>query len=534
MRNYFIYKSSLIIILASVLFSCKDYETGGGITSTEPIWRVQLSACSMSESKFVIPQTGQVGEYLFDLEKDMNINSETYNYYRWTRNTQGACSEDVNTQASWEKQGTLCSVSTQWYVQPEEGKTGTYAFNYYKDINPVSATFNAVIWERNTESDGTCTSGSGESKDPIWEVKGSICSVNADKFVQPDEGATGSFGFNILEDTNPESSSFGSKKYERNASLDGVCQGIGSINITPMKAPPGMYTSFITYNNRIFVTEQIKGVYELINGEWVVPKGLEELNDDIFYAKMAVGANNKLFISCAKGALYQSGDDVYHKAYWKNDNKDMAGGLGGSNTHFFLSAGANFGGIFQFNGSTFEPTNMSNGCYYSIVALNENEVFFGSYEKSNGIAYLENRFGVRRYNGSSVVETNLKSGAYDLVRFNNEIYAIGDKIYKWTGSQFNEIFNQNGALRVTGNTLYLLSGNGTFKFNGSTFTSFADGGHSDIVEHNGVIYLIGYKGIKFYLNNVWTDIPNINGSKGLSTPSGLYISSENQIVKIAS
>ena len=370
--------------------------------------------------------------------------------------------------------------------------------------------------------------------DPNWETveDSGACSVNEDEFVAPEEGRVGLYYFYKMKDVNPNSISFGREIWERDATRDGNCfSSSDEYNSTfiPTNITSKTYTKFTTSGSRVLAAEFGVGensLLEYINGSWHTPNGYDVISNDVFYPNIRFSPDGMLIITGSKGVYCQEGNNAFMYGYW-TDTWDMAGGIGGSNSHIFVSAGSGFRGIYKWNASIkqFEETNQKDGCFYSIEALNDNEVFFGSYEKSNGTSGPGYTFGVLRFNGSSIEKTNLTEGDYTLAINNGNMYAVNStKVYVWNNNTFVEIFDKGGKLKATGNVLYLLTGTEIYKFNGTTFSTFYTGQYDDIVAHDGRLYIFSLSGVKYTKDNeTWINIPNAAGTVGISTSSGLFM-----------
>ncbi|MCD7971056.1 MAG: hypothetical protein LUG18_00055 [Candidatus Azobacteroides sp.] len=370
--------------------------------------------------------------------------------------------------------------------------------------------------------------------------------MSSDEYIAATGGQTGFYFFYQMTDMNENSDTYGEvSEWKRDASRDGECE-YDDTDYTPVfmntNITTGTYNDFTIYGDRVLVSEigEQAGEYvvlEYLNGEWSLPAGLSSLISEIYYPRVRFSPNGQLFITCSKGFLYQTTSGAFAWSIFK-DSQDMAGGLGGSASHYFASAGANFQGIYKWNGNGGFEEIFENGCFYSIEALNENEVFFGSYFKSNSNTAPENRytFGVLRFNGSSIVQTNLTQGSYSLTVFNNEMYAIGTEntigIYKWNGQEFSLISEKIGQLKVEGGNLYLLSGNEILKFNGNDFSTFLDGSYSDIVLHEEILYVFSKNGAKYFKDNEWKDISDQKGTVGISSSAGLFVIGDKGIQKM--
>lgn len=381
----------------------------------------------------------------------------------------------------------------------------------------------------------TCSFGSCKHHDdtptvntPKWKTTGqSYCSTDPNKIV----GESGKYYFYQEQDENAVNPTY---RWIRDANKDGLC-AVGYIPVfKSTNITSGSYTSFALYgNDRVFAAETVSGILEYVNGNWVKPTGMSQaVYNDIYYAKMKQGAGGKFFISCAKGVYFQSGDNVYKQATSPWDNGDMAGALGGNDTNFFVSAGVGFHGIYKWDGTTskFIPTNQTNGCFYSIESSG-NDVFFGSYQKSDGTA--GKTYGVVRYNASSgkIEPTNLSTGEYQLAAFNGKMYTSdGGLVHVWDGAKFSQIYDKGGILRSTGGALYLLTNNEIWIFDekAKTFKSFLQGNYSDIVYSDGYTYVFGKTGVKALGNSTWLNVSSVvEVTTGIATTSGLFMGGTN-------
>lgn len=362
---------------------------------------------------------------------------------------------------------------------------------------------------------------------PDWVNTGETnCSTSSTE----NTGSNGPYYFNQQQDRNTGSSSYGKFRWVADPNMNGRCSGeytptFGNTNIST-----GSYTSFATYGDRVFAAETQIGIVEFVNGQWTTPTGMaSSVRDEIFYAKMKEGANGKFFITCSKGIYVQTGNNVYKVAYWTGGQQDMAGGLGGSNTHFFASAGAGWDGIFKWNeaGQNFVATNQIFGCFYSIEALNESEVFFGSGNKSGGTDGKS--YGIVRYNGTSIVNTNLTTGEFNLAPFGNKMFAASpSEVYIWDGANFSPIYTEGGGnLCKAGDALYLTNSTGIYKYNGTTFELALEGNYAgcDVLSYEGRLYAFGSSGIKVYYNDAWSDIASSprNVTTGVASTPGLFV-----------
>ncbi len=363
-----------------------------------------------------------------------------------------------------------------------------------------------------------------------WQPTGqTYCSKSTDPAKAADE--SGPYFFYQEEDKNASTPTY---RNVRDASKDNTKCAVGytpvfkSTNIST-----GSYVSFALYGkDRVFAAGVTEGILEYVNGKWDTPLGMSDaVKNDIFYARMRQGANGKFFISTSKGVYYQAGDNVYKQATSPWDKGDMAGALGGTDKNFFVSAGRNFRGIYKWDGvSKFVLTNQVEGCFYSIEALDDNNVFFGSHTESDGTP--GKTYGIRRYNGSSIVAIDgFKDGSYNLATLNNKMYAVGGgKVYLWNGTTFNPIYEKGGTLRVTGGALYLLTASEVLVYDetAKTFTSTKPaltGIYYDIVYSDGFTYAFGETGVKAYANNAWTNIstPATKITTGIASTPGLFM-----------
>jgi len=412
-------------------------------------------------------------------------------------------------------------------------------FNFYKCLIVTAITAAAY-------SCGSSDDGNGINTDPNWVDTGeNYCSTNPSQYT----GQNGNYFFIQQQDRNQNSATYQQYRLIPDPSNDGRCATGYSPTVSSTNITTGRYISFATYGDRVFAAEVQYGILEYVNGQWITPVGMtNDVKNNIFYAKMKQGAGGAFFISCSKGIYYQTGDNNYKVGYPAGGSNDMSGGLGGSNTNFFASAGADWGGIFKWNGSSFISTNQVTGCFYSIEALNENDVFFGSYGKSNGSTGDGYTFGVMRWDNSQqkVVKTNLETGEYNVATFNNRMYAAnGNNVYVWDGSTFNELYsNGGGQLGVTGGNLYLSNASGIYKFDGTTFNLMLSGDYyinypaSNVLSFEDRLYAFGISGIKVYYNGNWSDVASSPTyvSTGVASTPGLFAGgkdNDNGIFKIA-
>ena len=423
---------------------------------------------------------------------------------------------------NWIYETTSCSMDNTKYKEPSEGQVGSWAFDKYVNENNPSN----VEWRRNPGKDGQC------DKNWVYE-DGAYCSMSEVQYVAPAEGQTGSWAFDkYVNENNPAD-----VEWRRNPGKDGQCDNrddyapsFSSTNITS-----GTYTSFTVYGQRIFATELTNGVLEYRNEEWQTPEGFTpDIQNSIFYPKMKVGANGKLFISSSKGVYFQTGDNVYKLGYQAGGTSDMAGHFGGSNTNFFVSAGVDYQGLFKWNESRqrFESTDITFGSFKSIEALSETQVFFGSDEKSNASMHS---FGIYYYSGVSITSTNIETGSYSLAAFDNKMYAMNEnEVLVWNGQRFVTYFQEPGVrfgkLKNVNNKLYLLASNGIYQYLGNSFTLLKSTSYEnipdDIVEHDNIIYVVGENGILYLKNGVWYELPDVKGIAAASSPYGLFIAKQ--------
>lgn len=414
---------------------------------------------------------------------------------------------------NWVFEATYCSTSDTEYVAPGEGQTGSYAFDKYVNENyPVQ-----FEWRRNAANDGLC------NLDPNWGFEATYCSMSETGYVEPTAGQTGYYAFDKYVNQNNAAEI----KWERNAANDGQCGSPG--DYTPVFLPTtitsGNYVSFTAYGQRIFAAEQDRGILEFRNGEWLSPEGMSsDMLQNIYYPKFKTGANGKLFVSTSKGVYFQTGNNIYNKGYW-TETLDMSGGLGGSNTNFFVSAGGGYQGVFKWDeyAQQFVATNLTVGTFYSIEALDETQVFFGSYNKSNGTSGVTH--GVMRYDGSSIVPTNIVEGSYSLAVFDGRMYAANATgVLVWDGSNFVPVFTgSGGTLKNENGNLYLIASTGVYKCSGGSFSLLKDGLYiKDVVEYDDILYLIGSEGIQYLKNGNWYNIAT-GATVGIASSSGLYV-----------
>ncbi len=292
----------------------------------------------------------------------------------------------------------------------------------------------------------------------------------------------------------------------------------------------GSWDNIALCKNRLFATHMISGTVEYIDGNWVtLNTGFSGANN-----YPIIGENSgSILIASSDGVYAQSPNDGNNFHVALNGKGDLAGALGGSSKYYFSTGGTNGNGIFRFTGYWFADTNQSLGCWYSIEALDDDNVFFGA-----GASHVSANYGVVRWDGpqQKIMTTNLTSGVYTLTKFNDKMYAQGqDGVYVWDGSSFVKIHSTGGMLRVAGNNLYCFNSAGVLKFDvaSSTFNVWASkdkGYFTEIEEYDGWIYLFGEKVIGYNrASDTWKDIAS-DGSyitKAFISPVGLFICGNN-------
>ncbi|MCL1944126.1 MAG: hypothetical protein FWF54_11355 [Candidatus Azobacteroides sp.] len=312
----------------------------------------------------------------------------------------------------------------------------------------------------------------------------------------------------------------------------------GTLSFKSTNINSGSWDGYALYGDRLFATNTIDGIVEYKNGNWETVPGMPE--SAYSYPTMRA-CGGSLLITCPTGILVQLGDDNYYWSLWWTTT-DYAGALGGSTSNFFAGAGTNGNGIFKWNGTYCVSTNQTLGCWYSIEALDENNVFFGA-----GASHVSDNYGVMRWDNDrqEVVATNLDYGVYNLAEYNDKMYTTGQNgTFVWNGSSFDQITPEAGKLKVAGNMLYFFGSGGLMKLNdaGTAFDlvlSSSYGYFSEIAEYQGRLYLFGMK-IVVYNNETqaWDDVQaDFNGNIDTAIPTkyGLFVSgvtSNNGILKM--